>query len=93
MPTPQSAEAFARLAFERARVTDITKRLNECHARFFRDGQAARERYADLQIEWDEAFNAFQKATEEFSVTVKKLHQDVVANRLPKEESTSRRPH
>ena len=84
MPTPQSAEAFARLAFERARVTDITKRLNECHARFFRDGQAACERYAELQIEWDEAFNAFQKATEEFSSIVEQLHQDVEAHRFSK---------
>jgi hypothetical protein len=86
MPIPEfeSAEAFARLAFERARVTDITKRLNECHARFFRDGQDAREQYAELQIEWDEAFNAFQKATEKFSSIVEKLHQDVEAHRFSK---------
>jgi len=84
MPIPESAEAFARLAFERARVTEITKLLNECHARFLRDGQAARERYAELQIEWDEAFDAFQKATEKFSSIVEKLHQDVEAHRFSK---------
>jgi hypothetical protein len=84
MPTPESAQAFAKLAFERARVTDITKRLNECHARFFTDGQAARERYAELQIEWDEAFSAFERATEKFAATIKKLHQDVEANRYSK---------
>ena len=84
MPTPESAEAFARLAFARAQLTDITKRLSECHARFLRDGQAARERYAELQTEWDEAFIAFEKATEELAATVKKLHQDVEAHRFPK---------
>ena len=86
VPTPESSEAFDKLALARTRLTEITKRLNECHSRFFRDGQAAREQYADLQIEWDEAFSAFEKATEEFSATVKKLHQEVEANRFPKTE-------
>ena len=84
VPTPESAEAFTRVASARDRLTDITKRLNECHARFLRDGQAARERYAELQTEWDEAFIAFEKATEELAATVKKLHQDVEAHRFPK---------
>ena len=84
MPTPESAEAFTRLASARARLTDITKLLNECHASFFTGGQAARERYAELQTEWDEAFIAFEKATEELAATVKKLHQDVEAHRFPK---------
>ena len=84
VPTPESAEAFARLAFARAQLTGITKRLSECHARFLRDGQAARERYAELQMEWDEAFSAFENATEKFAATVKKLHLDVEANRVSK---------
>ena len=84
MPTPESAEAFTRVASARDRLTDITKRLNECHARFLRDGQAARERYAELQMEWDEAFSAFENATEKFAATVKKLHLDVEANRVSK---------
>jgi hypothetical protein len=45
--------------------------------------QAARERYAELQTEWDEAFIAFEKATEELAATVKKLHQDVEVLRSP----------
>jgi hypothetical protein len=51
-----------------------------------REGQAARERYAEIQIEWDEAFNAFEKATEQFAARVKKLQQDVEAHRFPKEK-------
>jgi hypothetical protein len=84
VPTPKSAEAFARLAAARSRLSDVTKRLNECHEMFLAEGQAARERYAHLQMEWDEAFSAFEKATEEFSAIVKKLNQDVEAHRLPK---------
>jgi len=86
VPTPESAEAFARLTLARARLNEITRRLNECHAGFLREGQAARERYAEIQIEWDEAFNAFEKATEQFAARVKKLQQDVEAHRFPKEK-------
>ena len=86
VPTPESAEAFARLTQARARLNEVTKRLNECHAGFLREGQAARERYAEIQIEWDEAFNAFEKATEQFAATVKKLQQDVETHRFPKEK-------
>jgi len=35
-------------------------------------------------MEWDEAFSAFENATEKFAATVKKLHLDVEANRVSK---------
>ena len=86
MPTRESAEAFARLVAARAHLTEVTRLLNEAHAGLQLDGITGRQRYADLQAEWEAAFNAFEKATEEFSATVKKLHQDVEAHRLPKAE-------
>jgi len=76
MPTPESAEAFARLATARARLTEVTKLLNESHAALLSDGQAGRQRHADLLTQWHEAFRAFQAATEAFSATVKKLPGD-----------------
>ena len=84
MPTPESAEAFARLVAARSHLNDVTRLLNKCHSRFLSEGQRARERYAELQIEWDEAFMAFEKATDEFAAAVKRLHQEVEAHRLPK---------
>jgi hypothetical protein len=86
VPTPDTAEAFSKLAAARSRLNDVTKLLNECYANFLRYGQAARERYAALQSDWDEAFSAFEKATDEFAATVQKLHEDVEAHRLPKTE-------
>jgi len=84
VPTPDSADAFARLTAARSRLMDVTKLLNECHANFLKDGQAARERYAALQVDWDQAFSAFERATQDFAATVQKLHQEVEANRLPR---------
>ena len=79
MPTHESADAFAKLAAARARLNEVTKLINECHASLSSDGQAGRQRYADLQAEWHEAFQAFAAATEAFSATVKKLNDDVEA--------------
>ena len=84
MPTRESADAFARLAAARSRLNNQTRLLNECYAGFLKYGQAARERYAELQADWDEAFSAFEKATDEFAATVQKLRQDVETHRLPK---------
>ena len=83
MPTPDSAAAFAKLAAARARLTEVTKLLNESHAGLMVDGNAGRQRHAELQDEWEAAFSAFETATDEFAATVKKLHQDVKAKRLP----------
>jgi hypothetical protein len=87
MPTPESAEVFARLVAARARLTDITRLLNESHARLLSEGKAGRQRHAELQAEWEEAFRTFEEATGEFSTIVKKLHQDVEEQRLPKPDS------
>ena len=80
MPTPESAEAFGRLVATRTRLNEVTKLLNECHARLSLDGQAGRQRYAELQSDWETAFAAFQKATDDFSATVKEIPRAVIAH-------------
>jgi hypothetical protein len=75
MPTPESAEAFAELDAARTRLNDVTKQLNEAHARLANGGQAARLLHASLQKEWDEAFRAFTKATDDFSAIVHEMHR------------------
>jgi uncharacterized protein YukE len=80
VPTPESAEAFTRSAAACARLNEVTKLLNESHAGLSTEGQAGRQRYAELQAQWDEAFRAFEKATDDLSATVKKLHEDVEAH-------------
>ena len=85
MPTPESAEVFYRLVAARTRLSEASKALNDCHANLASlPLQSARERYHQLQDEWKEAFQAYEKATDEFSATVKRLHQDVEEHRLPK---------
>ena len=84
MPTPESAGAFAKLVAARTRLAEVTKLINECHARLSTDGLAERQRYEQLQTEWDEAFKDFQDATGEFTVTMNRLREDVDAQRLPK---------
>ena len=76
MPTPESAEAFAKLVAARTRLTEITKQLNEANAGPL-VGQAARAAYASLQAEWEATFRAFEIATEEFSDNVKHLHDEM----------------
>jgi uncharacterized protein YukE len=83
MPTPESAAAFAKLVSARTKLNEITKQLNDAHAEISAGGQGARQRYAELQTEWDKAFRAFELATEEFAATVKHLHDDVEAHRAP----------
>jgi hypothetical protein len=77
MPTPESAEAFAKLVATRTRLTEVTKLLNECHE------VGSRQRYDQLQAEWDSAYKEFQTATDAFSATVKKLPEMVISHRLP----------
>jgi len=83
VPTHESAEAFAELVAARAHLTEVTKLLNESHDALSTDGQVGRQRHAELQAEWEAAFIAFEKATDEFAANVKKLHHDVQAHRLP----------
>jgi len=51
VPTPESAEAFAKLVATRTRLTEITKELNEASAEMHASKEG-RERYAELQKEW-----------------------------------------
>ena len=90
MPTRESAEAFAKLTAARSRLNHVTHLLNECHASFLKQGQAARERYAELQTLWDEAFSSFQRATDEFASTVEKLQRVVELNRSPRTDQVDR---
>jgi len=87
VPTHDSAEAFDKLVAARSHLTEVTKRLNEAHADLQLAGNTGRQRYAELQAEWGAAFTAFEKATDEFAATVKKIHQDVEAHGLPKPDS------
>ena len=89
MPTPESAKAFARLVASRERLTEITKHLNECHSRLWSEGLARRQRYAELQTEWDVAFHEFEVATDAFSAIVKQLPEHVVLHSVPMAHNNS----
>ena len=77
MPTPEIADAFAKLVAARTQLTDINKELNQSEADILSGGKAARDRHAQLQAKWDEAFHAFELAAEEFSVALKHIHEDI----------------
>jgi len=85
MPTPESAEAFARLVGTRARLTEISNDLNAAvadlqgSAAHSEKQKEAERRYDELQVQWDEAFRAFELATEVFSTAVKHVHDEVEA--------------
>jgi hypothetical protein len=76
VPTPESAAAFAKLAGARARLTEITKELNEALARRFVSIEHGR-RYAELQKAWDDAVKDLETATEEFSAAVRRLKKSI----------------
>ena len=69
MPTPESADAFFKLVAARTRLTEVTKELNEASAQMHASNEG-RQRYAQLQKEWEEAFQQFERATDEFSAVV-----------------------
>ena len=80
MPTPESAEAFAKLVAARDRLTEVTRRLNEAHPPDGISADGFREdgvRYRDLQAEWDLAFRDFEAATHAFTSLVKHLREDI----------------
>ena len=77
VPTPESADAFDKLVAARTQLTDITKELNESEGGILSGGRAARDRHAQLQAKWEEAFLAFEAAAEEFSVAVKHIRDDI----------------
>ena len=74
MPTPESAEAFAKLVAARVRLTEITKLVNEWHSPVLTD-LASKTRYYELHVAWDKAHQEFQAATEEFSSKVKAIRR------------------
>jgi len=63
VPTPESAEAFAKLVAARTRLTEITKELNEASVQMHATNEG-RQRYAQLQQEWEQAFKDFETATD-----------------------------
>ena len=72
MPTSESAEAFAKLVEARLRLNAVSVDLkNALESR----GQSAsaNNRYRELQERWDEAFHAFEKATDQFSAVVRSI--------------------
>ncbi|HET9215628.1 MAG TPA: hypothetical protein VFR18_01540 [Terriglobia bacterium] len=71
MPTPESAEAFAKLSKARARLSQISRDLKE--ALETRGSVAGEQRYRELQAEWEAAFKAFEVATDEFSAIVHRI--------------------
>jgi len=65
MPTPESAAAFEKLVAARERLLEITSLLNEAHAQINK-GRAERQRFLDLQKQWDALHKAYKMATEDF---------------------------
>jgi len=60
VPTPEAAEAVTRLIAARARLTEITKKLNETHSG--KDlGSEARQRYDALEKEWETALKGSRR--------------------------------
>jgi len=82
MPTAEGAKAFEHLVAARERLNDVTRQLNEAHDRLAAGGQPARLQYESLQREWDEAFRSFEAATDEFSATVRHLHDEIESARV-----------
>lgn len=75
MPTSESAEAFAKLVKARTRLNQVSAELkNALESRW--QNAAADSRYRELQEQWDEAFHAFEKATDEFSAVVHSIGKD-----------------
>jgi hypothetical protein len=65
MPTPESAAAFEKLVAARERLLEITSLLNEAHTQINK-GRAERQRFLDLQEQWDALHKAYKMATEDF---------------------------
>jgi hypothetical protein len=72
MPTTESSVAFDKLVRERTCLSKISAKLKEAHE--LRSSVGGEERYRALQTEWDEAFRAFQRATDVFSAIVHRIH-------------------
>ena len=78
VPTPESAAAFEKLANARARLNDLSRELRE--AIETRHGVAGDQHYRELQEQWEEAFKAFQSATDEFAAIVHEIPHEPTSN-------------
>lgn len=74
MPTPESAAVFTVLVEARAALTEITRRMNQVHAKVL-GSRAERQEYAELQKRWDELYQTFRIATEEFMAVVDNIER------------------
>lgn len=76
VPTPETADAFAKLVEARARLNEVTKQLNEAHISMH-SSTDARQRYLDLQEAWKLAFKEFETATAELAAAVIRARQQI----------------
>jgi len=75
MPTPESAAAFEKLVTARTRLNHIAGQMRqhlEC-------GESMTRAYRDLQRLWDAALIELVTAAEEYSTSIKHLHEEVSA--------------
>lgn len=76
MPTPESAAAFEKLSEARTRLNEITRELNEAHAKMLENCNG-RARHIQLQKDWAEAFDKFQTATEELAGVLRTIKSQI----------------
>ena len=79
MPTTDSTTGFAKLVETRTRLNEISLELRE--ALESRGILSFENRYRELQAKWDEACLEFEAATEEFSATIRRIHDGLKADR------------
>ena len=76
MPTTESPAAFARLVQTR---TDLNQLSCELRKALESRGLSALadEQYRDVQKRWEDAFQAFEHATKEFSAIVAQIRAEI----------------
>jgi hypothetical protein len=80
MPTTtDSTTGFAKLVETRTRLNEISLELRE--ALESRGILSFDNRYRELQAKWDDARLAFEAATEEFSATIRRIHDELETDR------------
>jgi hypothetical protein len=78
VPTTDTTTGFEKLVETRTRLNEISVQLRE--ALEGRGVLSFDNQYRELQAKWDEAFLAFEEATEEFSATIRRIHDDLEAD-------------
>ena len=81
MPTAESA-AFAKLAAARTRLNDVTKQLNDAHAKLATGGQAARLYHESLQRDWMRRSSPLKLQRMNSRLTVRHLHDEIESARV-----------